>query len=346
MDRKGPEGGMSDEDGITIAAYESSLLDRFARLHHRYYGDSPEAKIDLIRRRFEHDYTREGSIIVVAMDGDQLVGTQTYTHWPYALGERRFKVIQSGMTLVDEDYRGRRLFVRMLAHGNELARERGVDFVTGFPHQLSYRGLERDGWAHVGYPRWFLRPLNLARILRRRADAGAGFRLALPEEHRLDPEPGWDGGFLRVFSGDRLHMPHDPLAFDYRYAWRLDRYHFFRDDPGDTGVIAVCKTDARHGFRELVIGDLLAREPAARRPISRALGLLIRAARRSRVVDAVSVLVNTRVTGFVSLLAGHGFVPIPKRAIFMVRQIGAPLESLPAGDWRLWNLMHSDIDTW
>lgn len=335
------------QEDLRVTLCERHMIQGVAQLQHEFYGETVERKAERLEHRFFHEYAHKDSFIVVSLAGTRVVGMGTANFWPYTFQGRTYFTLQWAQDLVHQDFRRRGLYGKMLALGYQTAQEKGVDFMTGFPTAMNYGGMVKNKWQHIGSPRWFIRVLRPLRIARRTAERWNEVPFALSERFRLDPEPGWGGEFKRAFNNGFFHMAHSPLSFEYHYAWQHNGYQFFRDDPADTKVIMVCRTQARHGFRELVVGDILVRDGGAKSShVSRALGKLVGEAKRSRNIDAVSILINPAVRQFLPMIAANLFVPILKTLTYLVKGVRLPLTDPPAGVYAKWNLMNADIDTW
>lgn len=120
-------------------------------------------------------------IAMLAVDGTSIVGQ--YALWPTVLdfdGEP-IAGAQSLDTMVHPEYRGQGMFVHLANATLELAAERGVQALYGFPNEASYPGfVRRLNWDHTGdVPRWVrvVTPSHLAStpgILKGVLDAAAG----------------------------------------------------------------------------------------------------------------------------------------------------------------------------
>ncbi len=333
-------------DTVEIREADEALLAQAAALHARRYGGTVEARRAEFRRRFSGAAAGRGSFAVVAILSGRVVGTQTYTEWPYEAEGRRFLVVQSGLTFVEEEARGRGVFSRMLAVGEEGLRRRGVDAVVGYPTPMSLPGFVKDGWTELGALRWYVRPIRWWRVLRKRPAEGGTLGDPVCAGHRVGPEPGWDDSFERAASGGDLRMPCGRASFERRYADRRAEFAFFRDDPVEPRVILVGKRRAKHGFRELIVGEAVARVGADPAAVAAAIDGLARDARLSGTVDALSVLLNPRCERLRRLFSRRGFWRTPETVPFVAKGIGAPLAGSPLGDVARWNLLFSDVDTW
>jgi len=136
-------------------------------LHGLVFGSQVSAEA------WEWQYLRNpaGRAVVVVAESDQGVVGQ------YALIPLRMKAqgrpclgSLSLDTMVHPDYRGQGVFIRLAERAYQLAAERGIDLVYGFPNQNSHHAfIARLGWRdlHDGVPLW-VKPLNMDSIVRKR----------------------------------------------------------------------------------------------------------------------------------------------------------------------------------
>lgn len=333
-----------------IRLAEPAMLPDIAALHAGYYGGTPAAKLAEFEARFlapdAPAFASERSFIVVALERGAVVGTTTYTDWPVRDDARTYASVQSGQTLVEARHRGTGLFARILEAGQRAAHDRGVDFLMGFPHARTYPGVMRGGWTRLGALRWRLRPLHPLRVMRRRGDASAAPPFEFGEAHRADPAILLDPRFERAFAAGRLRMPPAREARPVRPSAARSSRLLFSDDPAAPDVVVVARLRMTHGFAELVLGDVRARVGAAPAAVGRALAALVADARRSRVVDAVSLLASPAPRAMHRAALRRLFLWTPETVPFVVKAVRSPPDARHLGDLRAWSLMFSDIDTW
>ncbi|HDL48707.1 MAG TPA: GNAT family N-acetyltransferase [Actinobacteria bacterium] len=110
------------------------------------------------------------SIATVAEDRAQIVGCYTLLPTMLRLGKQNVLGAQSLDTMTHPDYRGQGMFTKLAIQTFELAGERGVKALYGYPNEASYPGfVRRLNWDHTGdIPRWtrVLKPSVLRTIPR------------------------------------------------------------------------------------------------------------------------------------------------------------------------------------
>lgn len=71
--------------------------------------------------------------------------------YPVILNGKKIMAVQSGDTMTHRNHTGKGLFIELAKRTYELARNKGVEFVFGFPNQNSYPGfVKKLNWKHDG----------------------------------------------------------------------------------------------------------------------------------------------------------------------------------------------------
>jgi hypothetical protein len=204
----------------------------------------------------------------------------------------------------------------------------GVAFVFNTPNATSGRGYEKLGWRIVGRPSIWVRPVRPARLL---------VELVRREARRdLEEAPQqFDSTSTQVLTSPDLadfvrnacrSTSHLTTDADAAYlAWR------YRDCPGlaygatgafdrTSGALAIFRSGARQGLRELRLCDLFVVDDRASRGKARE---LLRDLVRDHEVDLVTARAVPG-TPQVGILLRAGFIP--------VRHLGSPLAVRPIGE--------------
>lgn len=324
-----------------ITEFQAWMADQIAGLNVLQYGGTIDEKLAELARITSDPFARGKGVALTALDGDQVVGVQTYRYWPYESEAERYYSLQSGGTLVHPDARGQGLFTRMLRAGNAILAEKDVDFLTGFPVPMSFGGFIKDGWTQIDSPRWYLRVLRPLRLVAER----------LQKPATPSPSEGADTSWLdlpglrRLVGPSGLQLATDPEFLRYRYGGSRARgYVIKRHQRGASVVILIGKIRTSNGFSEFVIGDVLGNATGFL-PYYDAFNWLLDELRREGQVSACSILVGNRARGYRRLLSRYGFVPTNKRALFVAKPLSARV-TRPLADRRTWSLLFADIDTW
>lgn len=331
-----------DQKDILIKEYESWMLPYIAEIHKNEHGGTTEEKKVMFQKGFFDEYFNEKHLVLVAFAGDAVVGTQTYKYWPYVFGDKHYYSVQSGATLVDEQYRGRGIFTKMLESGNVLLRSRMVDFIMGFPVAMSYGGFIKDKWLHLGSPRWFIKPIKHFNVIKRTFQAKAAHDVL----NEFNKPPEWARDFTRFDALDRIHLESHAAYLRYRYSDKTDHL-FFVFNAGGVTFIFICKLKVTNGFLEIVIGDILTDVGCTDySKLYQAIDSFIKEIKRLNVFDAISILINSAMTRFAIGLIAHLFIPIWRTVRFIVKPLNEQTNHEIFSDYKLWHLMSADIDNW
>ncbi len=336
---------------IEIALYEPWMLDPLASLRGRHNGLTLEQNRKMIERRFFHPFARERSFIVVARQGENVVGMQSYMYWPYSYGSETFYSVQSGMTLVDGHYRGRGVFSRMLAVGNQVLKNAGVAFVMGFPGQMSFQGFLKDEWSHVATHVSMVRPLRPFKTLASRIGLaeGSGTGGLIDEEsglRRVDQPSFAALAMRRACSENLLHLEASPAFVDYRYPDDSEDYFVYRYSEGQTEILFVCLAPRDARPRVLYLGDILA-ERESDRSLRRAVRRFAEEARHTTNMNAVVVHIGIGRRRLFRALIESGFLPYGSGRKLVVKPISVgSTEADLIRDNSSWSTMCADRDDW
>jgi len=150
---------------LIIRQIRRDELGAFAKLHVQWGTAVSPAIVDW--EYFDPDLTREG-MIVGALDGNVLIGTQAYIPYRGWWKDRTILTCKSESTLVSPDYRGQKVFDRMYALGFDLCRQAGVDCIWGFTTAVkpfAKVGFDVSGELYQEVLSWS--PIKLYRAIRR-----------------------------------------------------------------------------------------------------------------------------------------------------------------------------------
>lgn len=153
---------------IAITKYEpwmeSQVCDLFAL---NYDIDSTDFR-RFFRAFYEEEFQMERNVRLAALDGKKVVGFQSFFYWPVQHDGRHVNAYQSGNSLVHPDYRGMRIFGRLLKYGDEVLDEKEAELLIGFPVDASLGSFVRKGWNADVKLQWWIKPMGLLNFFRRR----------------------------------------------------------------------------------------------------------------------------------------------------------------------------------
>ena len=323
------------DDGLRIGFYDDWMADQVVDMFVAQYGGDRATQALHFERFYEASFQRPHGLRLVALDGERVCGFQTYFYWPYRCGDERLRSFQSGSSLVSPEYRGRQIFARLLNFLSQIRDRPQVDFLMGFPVEMSYGSFLRNGWHNPLNLRWYVRPIRPLSIARASAPPDAAWRFD------RNPEPidvAYPAG-LFALSKDA-----DFQAWRRSYGDRGPGYLYFHHGEGGKAIRFELKPNRRGRLQELVLGDIVrsSEDPAL---LARGLRELVRAVRGHRFVTLLSVALNPDAADgqLVAALRRRGFFRIKRSIYFIVKPVDGRPELL---DPRCWQLYRSDIDTW
>ena len=116
---------------------------------------------------YEHAFQKDNCIRVAALDGNNVVGFQSFFYWPYILNTKKYRVFQSGNSLVNPDFRGKGIFGSLLKFIDEQKENHGIDFLIGFPVKESFNSFIRKGWESPFNLDWSVKHISILSIFSR-----------------------------------------------------------------------------------------------------------------------------------------------------------------------------------
>lgn len=322
-------------DDIVIGFYEPRMRAQIIDLIVAEYGRDHAQQESLFDRFYDAPFQRNNAIRLVALDGERVCGFQSFFRWPYVLGGRELRTFQSGNSLVHPQYRGRRIFARLLEFLEATPDRLPIDFLMGFPVEMSFGSFIRNGWANPLDLSWYARPIRPLSILRvgRHAEEQWSFDRA-PEQ--LSP----------VYPSDQFALSKASDFLEWRRGYRSTSpaYLYFHYREGGNTIRFELKPNRRGRIRELVIGDFV-RDSADPRLLRNGLRALVRTARSHRFLTILSIAINDHSAdrSLHRAIRRSGFLRLRPKIHFIVK---AREEWREGTDPRRWWLLRSDIDTW
>ena len=324
----------TSDDGIQIRHYDDWMLPQVIDLFVAEYASDREEEERSFLEFYEHPFQRAHGIRLVALDAERVCGFQSFFYWPYMYRGRELRTFQSGRSLISPDYRGRRIFARLLSFLAESEDRPEIDFLMGFPVEMSYGSFMRNRWSNPLDLVWYARILHPFSVIRSGAPSDAGFDFQR-EPEAVEPYYPYDG-----FS-----LSKNPDFVAWRKAYAATRtYYYFHHREGGKMVRFELKPNQRGRINELVIGDIVG-DCGDPELLRRGLRALVRSAKRHSFLTILTIAVNAQFAGssLIASLRRLGFIRLRSKIYFIVKPIAEKPES---EDPRCWWLLRSDIDTW
>ena len=325
------------KDGIRIGHYADWMFEQVIDMFVAEYGVSRVQQEALFRQFYEESFQRSHGIRLVAVDRDTVCGFQSYFYWPYVYRGKTLRTFQSGNSLVAKNYRGRQIFARLLNYLFDLdAGERpGIDFLMGFPVEMSYGGFIRNKWANPLDMVWYAKPVHPLSVVLGR-----------------EPTPSQ---WLFELIGESIKAWYPEAQFslskEIDFAnWRRNlrdgspQYLYFHYGKGNDTIRFDLKPNRRGRINELVIGDISRSSPNPE-VLREGVRELCKFAKKHAFLTMLSVALNETSSDLntLGIFREYGFYRLNMKIHFIVKPI---TDFQDCTDEKRWNLLRSDIDTW
>lgn len=101
--------------------------------------------------RFDSSHDEHKPIIVCAVDSGKVISFNSWNKWLFMWEGKTFVGYQSGDSATDKNYRRMGIWRKIRSLGEQIAKDRGyIDFLFGFPGEMSFNGVLKEGHHHVG----------------------------------------------------------------------------------------------------------------------------------------------------------------------------------------------------
>jgi len=172
-------------------------------------GESLMPKTEAFWRWKHMDNPFGKSPVLLAFEGDQLIGVRAFMRWEWRQGNRTYKAVRAVDTATHPLHQGRGIFKKLTLQLVEQCRNEGIDFIFNTPNKHSRPGYLKMGWKKWGNLTIGFRPF-LKRIGKR-----AGFEVAHYMQHTY-PEclADWIS-----FPANRLITNRSVAYFSWRYRF-------------------------------------------------------------------------------------------------------------------------------
>jgi GNAT superfamily N-acetyltransferase len=273
----------------------------------------------------------------------RLAGVVSFGLYQLKLGNSVVRAGISYETFVHPDCQRQGLFRRLLEAAEEEAGRRGAEILFNFPNQASRPGFVQRGWRDAGGVGTWLRPvlsIRAARALSVNLLRRDSLEPGTPREDQIErlaaalpylPQPL----SARPGSAPFMRRNHDPEFL----SWRFTSFpHFDYRLIEERGVSALTRIGTRSGCREAQVLEVFSDRPASLSSIRR----LIRSISKTVEPDTITVLA-TGSNPLTRFLASLGFIPVPNRVNFFVKDLNGDTAVDLSGPWAISGV---DIHTW
>lgn len=351
----------TDDGQYDVRPFEPGDREGYLALHDQVLGGGGS---EWFAWKYERNPFVDHVPIVVATEGDDVVGAKSAVAVTLRAGEETVDALQPADTMVHPDHRRRGLFSRMTEFTKEYYADRSATLFFNFPNERTLAGGLKHGWEQIGHLPTYYRIQDGASL------AGATVRETLgPAAAVLDVAVD---GYLTVRDGlapvpdevsvdVRDGVPADVLAELYRrnvpdrlhaerseafYEWRFDNpdwsYRTYLAGAPDPDVAVVTGRGAKPGERVVncmdvvpLVGD------GRRRALAAVLGEIC-----ARNDDAAVVAASGRAIPD-DLLRSFGFLADTQAPLSAVSSPSPYVTyALADGDWTVAGLDVRREDSW
>ena len=318
---------------MEIGLYEDWMKPQIANLFSMQYGVKKEDFERLIDNFYELPFQKNKCIRIVAKEGDLVIGFQSFFYWPYNFNGKTFNSYQSGNSLVHPDYRGKGIFQSLLNYVDNHKEELKIDFLIGFPIDVSIGSLLRNKWKNIFNLQWYIKTINPFSLL-------LPLNIAKLQEHFPNRNlfiNKADKGFIRVENS--------PEFIDWRKThYDKEKYFSFHFAKDKEEVLFKLKINIRKKvIKELIIGDIITttHEPEF---ILKAISELVKEVKKIKSLTILSIALNENCAyNFAFLFSKQGFKRIEKQIYFCVKPFVNDNIIITPDKWIVYR---GDIDTW
>jgi len=299
------------------------------------YGQPRDYESTLFKAYYDAPFQREHGIRLVAVDGETVCGFQSYSYWPYVYQGQQLRSFQSGNSLVSGNYRGRKIFARLLNYLSETDNRPDIDFLMGFPVEMSYGSFMRNDWENPLNLNLYVRPIRPLLILSSKQPSPSDWSFETSPE-KVDA----------IYPENQFALSKESDFVDWRAGYYDDRRtHFYlHHREGGKTIRFALKPNRRGRITELIVGDIV-RDSDDPTLLKSGLRALVRATRGHSFVTILSIALNAESSdqSLVRALHRRGFFKIRQKIYYIVK----PLREFDGLlDSHRWQLFRSDIDTW
>jgi hypothetical protein len=198
----------------------------------------PDSNDSTFKWRFESEKRRK-SLIVCAKQGEKVISFNSWIPWEFRYNENIYLGYQSGESATDINYRGKRLFGKLLNFGEEIASKMGIDFLFGFPSKLSFNPFYRSGYYPISVNHYYLRVLN-------------PFHKSEKRKTEIPPIFNFD---QMLFQNNKITPSIDYNYYKWRYLENIKDYEVIEYSENNCVVIFVLRLKKHKGMNEVLLLD-------------------------------------------------------------------------------------------
>jgi len=255
---------MGPHDTIQLRTFEPGDRGNVLTLLAASLGRADDPRFDLLFA-WKHEQNVFGrSAMLVAADGDAIVGFRALMRWQFERDGRVVEAVRAVDTATHPDYRGGGVFTRLTMGAVDRVHDEGVSFVFNTPNDQSRPGYLKMGWHEVGRLPIAVRPRSVrsaVRMVRSREPAERWSEPSTAGEAAsqfLLASAGTIAALLASQRGSRgVHTVRSPEYLAWRYGAEFLGYRVLVARRGAEHGLVIFRVRRRGAARELVLDELL-----------------------------------------------------------------------------------------
>jgi GNAT superfamily N-acetyltransferase len=305
------------------------MLPQVIALFENQYEVNFEEFQKLFLNFYEHDFQKNKCIRIVALEGETVIGFQSFFYWPYLMDGVELNTYQSGNSLVHPNHRGKGVFRKLLTYFEEIKDHYRVEFLIGFPVEASKNSFIRNDWNNILDLVWYIK---IGSVL-------SFFSNEKKQESKLNSDVlianasmSYELSQSKEFINWRKSLPNSNEKFKIVYS------------RNDMEVVYECKLQKRMRIiKECVVGGVTTNSNDLEFH-EEGINYLVKTIRRRKLSILISIAVNEMSkSNILKALETNKFKKTKKKIYFIVKNFSNSIEPLTPSNWELYR---RDIDTW
>jgi predicted N-acetyltransferase YhbS len=123
-------------------------------------GETSSKKTEEVWRYKHVDNLFGKSLVLVAVENDEIIGLRALMRWKWQLGKKVFSAFRAVDTATHPDHQGKGIFKKLNLRAIEIAEEQNDDFIFNTPNTQSLPGYLKMGWKEVNKLKIRVKPAN------------------------------------------------------------------------------------------------------------------------------------------------------------------------------------------
>ncbi|WZL88733.1 GNAT family N-acetyltransferase [Salinimicrobium sp. 3283s] len=112
-------------------------------------GETSSKKTEAVWRYKHVDNPFGKSLVLVAVENDEIIGVRAFMRWQWQLGDRVFFAYRAVDTATHPDHQGKGVFKRLTLEAIEIAGKKNDHFIFNTPNSQSLPGYLKMGWEEL-----------------------------------------------------------------------------------------------------------------------------------------------------------------------------------------------------